>query len=271
MKKQILLFLATLLASEWLVAQKFQGGSFDGSAGVTSGVITLVGSPTSYAYTNPRFFGGSFDGSASVASGVITLVGSPTSYAYTNPRFFGGSFDGSASVASGVITLVGTPTSYAYTNPRFFGGSFDGFSSIISDTLTLNGESAAFVYSNPRFFGGSFSGTSTIRGDSVFTLDVEEKTPSVRIPKDYALAQNYPNPFNPTTIIQYDLPTASQVCLELFDVLGRKVATLINAKQSVGTHAYTLRASAFALASGVYFYRLQAGEYVQTRKMVLIK
>jgi hypothetical protein len=239
MKKHILLALAIMLASELLVGQKFQGGSFDGSAGVSSGVITLVGSPTSYTYTNPRFFGGSFDGSAGVSSGVITLVGSPTSY--------------------------------TYTNPRFFGGSFDGHSSIASDTLTLDGASTAFVYSNPRFFGGSFSGATTVRGDSVFTLDVEEKIPSVRLPKDYALAQNYPNPFNPTTIIQYDLPSPSLVRLEVFDMLGRKVASLVNATQSAGTHTYTLRASAFSLSSGVYFYRLQAGEYAQTRKMVLVK
>ncbi len=205
MKKQVWLTVALMLASEWLVAQKFEGGSFDGSA----------------------------------------------------------------SVVSGVITLVGSPTSYAYTNPRFFGGSFDGFSSIISDTLTLDGASAAFVYSNPRFFGGSFSGTSTVRSDSIFTLDVEEKIASVRIPKDYALAQNYPNPFNPTTIILYDLPSASSVRLEVFDLLGRKVATLVNSRQPAGTHTYTLRAN--ALSSGIYFYRLQAGDYVKTRKMMLVK
>ncbi len=73
-------------------------------------------------------------------------------------------------------------------------------------------------------------------GDSVFTLDVEEKTQSVRIPKDYALAQNYPNPFNPTTMIQYDLPSASAVRLEIFDMLGRKVATLVNTTQRTGAH-----------------------------------
>jgi hypothetical protein len=239
MKKQVWLTVALMLASEWLVAQKFEGGSFDGSA--------------------------------SVVSGVITLVGSPTSYAYTNPRFFGGSFDGSASGMSGVITLMGSPTSYTYTNPRYFGGSFDGVSAIVSDTITLNGVASAFVYFNPRFFGGSFDGASTVRSDSIFTLDVEEKIGSVRIPKDYALAQNYPNPFNPTTIIQYDLPSASAVRLEVFDVLGRKVATLVSATVPAGTHTYTLRADALSLSSGVYFYCLQAGEFVETRKMVLIK
>ncbi|WP_448522334.1 T9SS type A sorting domain-containing protein, partial [Schleiferia thermophila] len=95
-------------------------------------------------------------------------------------------------------------------------------------------------------------------------------------PQRFELSQNYPNPFNPTTTITYTLPSASPVRLELFDVLGRKVATLVNAKQSAGTHTYRLNATQFALSSGVYFYRIQAdganGErFVQTKKMILLK
>jgi len=88
-------------------------------------------------------------------------------------------------------------------------------------------------------------------------------------PLHYSLAQNYPNPFNPTTILTYQLPTASDVKLEVFDVLGKKVATLVNERQSAGTHNITFNAS--ALSSGVYFYRLQAGTFSQTRKMLLVK
>jgi len=90
-------------------------------------------------------------------------------------------------------------------------------------------------------------------------------------PSTFSLEQNYPNPFNPTTVLTYQLPVASDVKLELFDVLGRKVATLVNAKQPAGTHRYTLQASAFGLASGVYFYRLQAGEFSATKKMLFLK
>ncbi|MCS6989016.1 MAG: S8 family peptidase [Chloroherpetonaceae bacterium] len=89
------------------------------------------------------------------------------------------------------------------------------------------------------------------------------------LPKEFALAQNYPNPFNPTTVIAYQLPTTSDVRLELYDVLGRKISTLVSARQSAGYYAYTLNAS--ALATGVYFYRLHAGDFVQTRKMLLVK
>jgi subtilisin family serine protease len=89
------------------------------------------------------------------------------------------------------------------------------------------------------------------------------------VPKEFALAQNYPNPFNPSTIISYQLPSASDVRLELYDVLGRKISTLVNARQSAGYYNYTLNAA--NLATGIYFYRLQAGNFVQTKKMLLVK
>ncbi len=87
----------------------------------------------------------------------------------------------------------------------------------------------------------------------------------------FELEQNYPNPFNPTTTIRYTLPTANLVRLELFDALGRKVATLVNERKGAGTHAYTLNATRFSLASGAYFYRLQAGNHVETKKMLFVK
>jgi hypothetical protein len=90
-------------------------------------------------------------------------------------------------------------------------------------------------------------------------------------PSAFSLAQNYPNPFNPSTIIQYQLAQSSAVKLELFDAVGRKVATLVNARQGAGNYSYTLNASQFNLASGVYLYRLQAGTFVETKKMLFLK
>ncbi len=90
-------------------------------------------------------------------------------------------------------------------------------------------------------------------------------------PEKFELAQNYPNPFNPTTIITYQLPLSSDVKLEIFDVLGRKVATLVNAKQDAGSYVANFNASAYNLTSGVYFYRLQAGNFTETKKMMLVK
>ncbi|MGQ9805130.1 MAG: T9SS type A sorting domain-containing protein [Chlorobiales bacterium] len=91
------------------------------------------------------------------------------------------------------------------------------------------------------------------------------------MPSSFTLFQNYPNPFNPSTTITYDLATAGRVSLELFDAQGRKVATLLNQSQGAGTHSYTLSASQFSLASGMYFYRLTAGNFSQTKSMILIK
>jgi photosystem II stability/assembly factor-like uncharacterized protein len=87
----------------------------------------------------------------------------------------------------------------------------------------------------------------------------------------FKLEQNYPNPFNPTTTIRYELREKSAVKLELFDVQGRKVATLANEKQRAGAYSVAVNASRYNLASGAYFYRLQAGNSVETKKMMLVK
>jgi subtilisin family serine protease len=95
--------------------------------------------------------------------------------------------------------------------------------------------------------------------------------PSASEPKTFALHQNYPNPFNPSTIITYQLPQTSDVQLDVFDVLGRKVTTLVRERQAAGSYSYSFLASRFSLSSGVYFYRLQAGSFVETKKMMLVK
>ncbi|HEY6952533.1 MAG TPA: T9SS type A sorting domain-containing protein, partial [Bacteroidota bacterium] len=89
------------------------------------------------------------------------------------------------------------------------------------------------------------------------------------LPKAYRLYSNYPNPFNPSTMISYDIPSAGNVKLVVYDMLGRKVETLVNQKQSAGK--YGVRFDASRLASGVYFYQLQAGSFVATRKLILLK
>jgi len=89
------------------------------------------------------------------------------------------------------------------------------------------------------------------------------------LPKVFALEQNYPNPFNPSTTIRYQLPVASEVKLEVYDVLGKKIATLVNERQSAGSYQVVWNAS--GLSSGTYFYRLQAGTFVETKKMIMVK
>ncbi|MDX2128287.1 MAG: T9SS type A sorting domain-containing protein [Chloroherpetonaceae bacterium] len=248
---------------------RFLGGGFDGAALGASNVISLSGAASAYTYTNPRFLGGSFDGSSALATGVISLTGNPTAYSYLNPRFYGGNFDGSSRDTSAVISLIGTPSPYTYLNPRFYGGSFDGSVALASAIITLEGGSSAYTYTNPRYFGGSFSGFSSIRALGPVTLDVPNRERP--IPKDFALLQNFPNPFNPTTTLRYQLPRSGFVQLEVFDVLGRKVATLISETKAAGYYTYTLSANQLALGSGVYFYRIQSGDFSEIRKMILLK
>jgi len=88
-------------------------------------------------------------------------------------------------------------------------------------------------------------------------------------PGSFRLDQNYPNPFNPTTTIGYRLPAWEQVSLEVFNVLGQRAAILFDEDQSPGEHKVVFDGTRFA--SGVYFYRLRAGNYVQTRKFVRLK
>jgi len=88
-------------------------------------------------------------------------------------------------------------------------------------------------------------------------------------PREFLLNQNYPNPFNPVTNIKYTLSEDSKVSLIIYNILGQEVARLVNSTQSAGTHFVSWDAS--RVASGIYFYRLQAGDFVRTKKMVMLK
>ncbi|MEG8946385.1 alpha-amylase family glycosyl hydrolase [Rosettibacter firmus] len=92
---------------------------------------------------------------------------------------------------------------------------------------------------------------------------------STNINKDFSLSQNYPNPFNPTTFINYQIPSTSNVILKVYDILGREVTTLVNEVQQAGR--YEIKFNASDLPSGVYFYRIQAGNFSDTKKMILLK
>jgi hypothetical protein len=89
------------------------------------------------------------------------------------------------------------------------------------------------------------------------------------IPTEFLISQNYPNPFNPSTKLSYSITQSSLVTLKVFDVLGSESETLVNEEKTVGN--YELNWNAANLPSGVYFYRLQAGEYTSVKKMILLK
>ncbi len=99
------------------------------------------------------------------------------------------------------------------------------------------------------------------------TIGVEQI--SNLVPSEYVLDQNYPNPFNPKTVINYSIPKSEKVSLKIFDALGREVMTLVNDIQTSGTYKVTFDAT--ALSSGIYFYTLTTSEFIQTKRMMLIK
>jgi len=106
----------------------------------------------------------------------------------------------------------------------------------------------------------------TIRGGDTLT-NINNNSTSVI--KDFKLYQNYPNPFNPTTNIKFDLPKDVQVSVKIYDMVGREIKTLANEFKTAGRYSVTF--SGADLASGVYYYKIKAGEFEQVRKMILLK
>jgi hypothetical protein len=106
-------------------------------------------------------------------------------------------------------------------------------------------------------------------GGRLFRLDTELGVDPEEGPRTYTLEQNYPNPFNPVTTINYQLPTITRVTLKVYDVLGREVAALVNEVKQPGRH--TVQWNASEVAGGVYFYRLSTRDFVQTRRLLLLR
>ena len=113
----------------------------------------------------------------------------------------------------------------------------------------------------------TMSAVRSVTASFVKVSGVDEKRRSV--PETFDLLPNFPNPFNPTTVIGFQLPAARVVHLVVLDLLGQRVATLVEGKQEAGYHEVTFDAS--RLSSGIYLYRLQAGDFIRTRRLLLVK
>ena len=98
---------------------------------------------------------------------------------------------------------------------------------------------------------------------SILAVEQESKLTS------FLLEQNYPNPFNPSTVVRYQLPVASNVRLAVYDLLGREVAVLVDGKNAAGTHE--VKFDGTGLSSGVYFYNIRAGNFVATKRLLLLQ
>ncbi len=97
----------------------------------------------------------------------------------------------------------------------------------------------------------------------------EQTIREVTLPHDYSLSQNYPNPFNPTTTIEFSLRQDGRTTIEVFNLLGQRVAVLVDKNLKAGAYQYSFNAA--HLSSGMYFYRMRSGEFMDTKKMILVK
>ena len=149
-------------------------------------------------------------------------------------------------------------------------GTFSGFS--LAHTSGLGSGNNGRSYSTTVTCVAPYQGLSTGRvvncGVNVTPLS-GVITPVSNIPDKYSLSQNNPNPFNPTTNINYSIPKSGLVTLRIFDLLGREIATLVNEEKASGS--YTEEFDGSNLPSGTYFYRMESGTFIETKKMMLMK
>jgi photosystem II stability/assembly factor-like uncharacterized protein len=157
------------------------------------------------------------------------------------------------------VIFAGTNSSGVFRSTNY-GEEWESFNTALTDS------SITSLYCNPS--GYLYAGGRNL---GIFKT-VESTTgvdPEGDIPTQFSLSRNYPNPFNPTTEIRYHIPHSSYVSLKVFDVIGREVVTLVDDIRVAGNHNISWNAS--GVPSGVYFYRLQAGNFMKTRKLVILK
>jgi hypothetical protein len=217
----------------------------------SSGSQLLVGMQAYYFYDSPLVVPFANGG------GVYHLVQNGSEWALADSSLLGRSVFGFASSGSFV---------FAATDSGIFRSS--NYGTTWSDiSLGMN-----HIYVSLLFVSSSYLFASTSSGlwrRPLSEVTSVEGNNSAIIPTNYWLSQNYPNPFNPTTMISYQLPFNSHVSLKVYDVLGREVGTLVSERQSAGSHY--VRFNAAGLPSGVYFYRLQAGTFTETKKLMILK
>ena len=164
-------------------------------------------------------------------------------------NLFAGTFDG------GVFLSTDNGTSWTAVN--------SGLTNLMVLSLTVSGA---------NLFAGTLGfeiGSGVWRRPLSEIITSVDETTSNEIPTVYSLQQNYPNPFNPMTIINYSIPELSIVTIKVYGVLGSEIATLVNEEKPVGT--YEVEFDAATLSSGIYYYKIQANNFIETKKMILLK
>jgi hypothetical protein len=272
------------MTTTWTAPSTGPSGSFEGGVGGTTDTNGIVEAPPFRANS----IAGSYVVSATIA-GVVT----PALFSLTNLPGLPAIITAIAGTpqATQVNTFFSTPFQVlvrdSFSNPipgvtvtwtppvRGASGTFLGG---VDTAMTNASGTAIAVRFKANDTAGTYSVPARVQGlgeprlflltNIARPLSVENQTQNL-IPDRFALQQNYPNPFNPTTRIEYAIPKASHVSLQVFDLLGREVATLVDEVQSAGFKSVEFDAD--RVASGVYFYRLRGENSVLSNKMILAK
>jgi hypothetical protein len=191
--------------------------------------------------------------------GVFRSTNNGTSWTAVSTRFTNA--DVYALAVSGTNLFAGTNGGGVFLSTN------NGTSWTAASTGLTNTTVWSLAVSGTNLFAGTLGGGVWRRPLSEMITSVESV--SSEPPLTFSLQQNYPNPFNPGAAISFSLPTSGFVTLKLYSLLGRELSVLVSQNLSPGR--YEVQWDAMGLASGVYFYRLQAGSFVETRKMVLMK
>jgi photosystem II stability/assembly factor-like uncharacterized protein len=190
-------------------------------------------------------------------------AGNPPSYELNGIYFSdykNGTVVGTMGVVGGMIPLIYRTTDSGVSWQEQLNPSQGG---LLMDVFFIDALQGWAVGMNA--YGGNYTIFHTTNGGVSF---VEEEQVN-EMPTEFLLSQNYPNPFNPSTSIQYAISSRQFVKLTVYDLLGREIETLVNEEKPVGTYELTWYAE--SLPSGVYFYQLKAAEFIQTKKMLLLK
>jgi len=225
-------------------------GSCHGSSATSSVIVSITGPDTVTLNQSASF--------------TLTISGGPASGAGCNiaTRY------GTLGVVSSTLKLSNGELTHI-TNTAMTGGSisfqfnyiYNGIQRI--DTIFANGLS---TNSNGSSSGDQWNWAVGKRLVVATPTAVENEWQS---PREFGLVQNFPNPFNPATTIRYSIPKSTQVILKVYDAGGREIATLVDESQQPGAHQ--VKWNSEGLPSGIYFYRILAGNYADTKKMILLK
>ncbi|MGD1047073.1 MAG: T9SS type A sorting domain-containing protein [Bacteroidota bacterium] len=245
------IFAGTIAASYGAILGGVFLSSDNGIHWTNSGLDNIVA--CSFAVSDTNLFAGADGG------GVILSTNNGTSWTAVNS---GVSYYVDALIVNGTNLFAGT----AACNGSVFLSTNNGTSWDKVNTGMINTNVYAFAIKGTNIFAGTNGGIWR-RPLSEMVTSVDKFTKE--LPTHFNLDQNYPNPFNPSTNISFNLSSKSFVSLKVFDLIGREVATIVSEEMPAGR--YSKQWNAASLSSGIYFYRLQAGSFTQTKKLVLLR